>query len=89
MVSGKRKYASSVFDEKPFNKLRKTGQQYRMISKEQKLAMFMRPKPIIPLDMLDLGVLERLLNFLDVVTAISLHFLILVLNSFYSGWVLV
>ena len=75
MVGDKRKSASPVSDEEPANKLRKTkkktGQGSRMGSKEQELAMFKRPKPSIPLDQMPLEVLERLVNFLDVVTTIS------------------
>ena len=73
LVSGKRRSASTVSDEEPTNKLRKTGRGSRMTttSKELKLTMFKRPKPIISLDqMLPLGVLERLVNFLDVVNVL-------------------
>ena len=74
MVGGKRKSTSPVSDEEPANKLRKkkTGQGSRMVSKEQELAMFKRSKPIIPLDQIPLEVLERLLNFLDVVSLTQL-----------------
>ena len=84
MVGGKRKSASTVSDEEPSTKLKKTRQGSKMTSKEQRLAMFKRPKPIIPLDDWPLGVLERLVNFLDVVTTISFLFMssffVLVLN---------
>jgi len=74
MVGGKRKSASPVSDEEPANKLRKTktGQGSRMGSKEQELAMFKRSKPIIPLDQIPLEALERLFNFLDVVSLAQL-----------------
>ena len=81
MVSGKRKSTSTVSDEEASNKLRKTGQGSRMSSKVQKLAMFKRPTPSIPLDQMPLGVLERLVTFLDVVTTIS--FFLLVLDSLH------
>ena len=82
MVGGKRKSASTVSAEEPSKKLRKTGQGSRMTSKEQRLAMFKRPKPAIPLDQIPLSVLERLVNFLDVVTTISFcRFFFLILNS--------
>ena len=74
MVGGKRKLASTVTDEEPAIKLRKTkktGQGSKTASKEQKLTMFKRVKPIIPLDQIPLEVLERLVNFLDVVTISS------------------
>ena len=78
MVGVKRKLASTVTDEEPANKLRKTQkktrQGSRMASKEQKLAMFKKPMPIIPLDQIPLEVLERLVNFLDVVTTKSFLF---------------
>jgi len=72
MVGGKRKSASTVSDEEPSTKLKKTRQGSKMTSKEQRLAMFKRPKPIIPLDDWPLGVLERLVNFLDVVSLAQL-----------------
>ena len=71
MVGVKRKSALTGSGEGPSKKSRKTGQGSKMKSKEQKLAMFKRPKPVIPLDHIPLEVLERLVNFLDVVTAIS------------------
>ena len=75
MVGGKRKLASTVTDEEPAKKLRKTkkktGQGSKTASKEQKWTMFKRVKPIIPLDQIPLEVLERLVNFLDVVTISS------------------
>ena len=84
MVGGKRKSASTVSAEEPSKKLRKSGQGSRMTSKEQRLAMFKRPKPAIPLDQIPLSVLERLVNFLDVVTTISFcRFFFPVLNSLY------
>ena len=84
MVGGKRKSASTVSDEEPSKKLRKAGQGSRMTSKQQRLAMFKRPKPAIPLDQIPLSVLERLVNFLDVVTTISFcRFFFPVLNSLY------
>ena len=68
------KKESPVFEEEPANKLRKTktGQGSRMGSKEQELAMFKRSKPIIPLDRIPLEALERLFNFLDVVSLTQL-----------------
>ena len=54
MVGVKRKLASTVTDEEPANKLRKTQKKTRQgsrtASKEQKLAMFKKPMPIIPLE---------------------------------------
>ena len=50
MVGVKRKSALTGSGEGPSKKLRKTGQGSRMTIKEQKLAMFKRPKPVIPLD---------------------------------------
>ena len=72
MVGVKRKSALTGSGEGPSKKSRKTGQGSRMTIKEQKLAMFKRPKPIVPLDHIPLEVLERLVNFLDVVIAIFL-----------------
>ena len=72
MVGRKRKLASTVTDGEPANKLmktkKKTGQRSRMASKGQKLLMFKRAKPVIPLDQIPLEVLEMLVNFLDVVS---------------------
>ena len=78
MVGVKRKSALTGSGEGPSKKSRKTGQGSNMKSKEQKLAMFKRPKPIIPLDHIPLEVLERLVDFLDVVTAISFIIIVLV-----------
>ena len=74
MVGGKRKLTSPVSDKEPANKLRKTktGQGSRLGSKEQELVMFKRSQPIIPLDQIPLEALERLLNFLDVVSLTQL-----------------
>ena len=84
MVGGKRKLASTVTDGEPANKLmktkKKTGQGSGMASKGQKLLMFKRAKPVIPLDQIPLHVLEMLINFLDVVTTISF-----LLRQFFIG----
>jgi len=76
MVGRKRKLASTVTDEEPANKLmktkKKTGQGSGMASKGQKLLMFKRAKPVIPLDQIPLEVLEMLVNFLDVVSLAKL-----------------
>ena len=78
MVGGrKRKAATTVTDEEPPLKLRKTkntqGSKVSIPSKKgHESNMFQTPQPAISLDQLPLEVLERLVTFLDVVTTISI-----------------
>ena len=78
MVGGKRKAATTVTDEEPPFKLRKTkkntqGSKVSIPSKKgHESNMFQTPQPAISLDQLPLEVLERLVTFLDVVTTISI-----------------
>ena len=79
MVGGrKRKAATTVTDEGPPLKLRKTkkntqGSKVSIPSKKgHESNMFQTPQPAISLDQLPLEVLERLVTFLDVVTTISI-----------------